>query len=280
MTIEAFRELSHDSGRMRGTVAILALRNRLVFFLVAERAVECGVLHLAGGQGLQNFTMTGPAEPRRNVRGIADRYRRMRRMAFLAVGGGNIRRMRLMTLRTLRYLAVDVMTRGASYRAVFRPAARNHIGFGPVAVEALKFVLEANDQRGMRVPVAIEAAGHAKVRFLRLGVALAAKRERLLHLGRVPHMAPDTGHASMFPSRPGPVIHRSAMAFLAIVGTRRERRGRRSAALQKKHHYECNANCRNARTIILRCDHPIVQPFSPGSEGVSGRIFRIMVLGS
>ena len=58
VAFSAFRELGHDAGGMRCTVAFLALRNHLVLLLMAECARKGAVLDLARREGLQNAAVT------------------------------------------------------------------------------------------------------------------------------------------------------------------------------------------------------------------------------
>ena len=58
VALPAFRELGHDAGGMRRTVALPALRNHLVLLLMAECARKGAVLDLARREGLQNGAVT------------------------------------------------------------------------------------------------------------------------------------------------------------------------------------------------------------------------------
>ncbi len=58
MAVTAFREPFHNAGRMRRTMAILAMRHRSVLLLVAESACERRMLGLTGGEKDQHLAVT------------------------------------------------------------------------------------------------------------------------------------------------------------------------------------------------------------------------------
>ncbi len=60
--------------------------------------------------------MTGCAIDRRRIGGVGHILRHVNGMAFAAVSGFYIRRMRLVALKALRFLAVNVVARGAPER--------------------------------------------------------------------------------------------------------------------------------------------------------------------
>lgn len=61
VAVAAFRELAHDSGCVRYTVAVLALGHHLVFFLVTGYAEEGFMFSLAGKKHVVSFCVTGSA---------------------------------------------------------------------------------------------------------------------------------------------------------------------------------------------------------------------------
>lgn len=118
MAVSAFRELGHDPCGMRYTVAILTFRHHLVFLLMAGDAEKCFVLGFAGNEQAECFAVTGSALLGRGVSRIGDSLRHMGFVAFLAVAGALLRRVRFVALGTLGNLAMDVVAEGAGKFAV------------------------------------------------------------------------------------------------------------------------------------------------------------------
>ena len=154
----AFRELSHDARRMGRAVAVLAGRHHLVFILMTECAGKGLMLDVARRQGHQNIRVARPAVFRGNVIGIGHLGRRVRLVAFPAVGRRHLWRVRLVALCALRDLAVDVMTEGTVERAVLALASHQLRILGRVAVETVGLAPECYIQRRVGVRMTIEAA--------------------------------------------------------------------------------------------------------------------------
>ena len=108
----AFRELCMDPLRMRKSVAVLAVRYHPVLFLMTEGARECMVLGGAGSECVESIFVTCTAVYRRYIGGIGHIFRLVRLVAFFAISDNHITGVRLVALRTLRDLAMDVMTHG------------------------------------------------------------------------------------------------------------------------------------------------------------------------
>lgn len=66
----------------------------------------------AGSEGLESLLVTCSTVSRRYIGGIGHIRRLVSHMAFIAIGGNHITGMRLMALRALWNLAMDVMTHG------------------------------------------------------------------------------------------------------------------------------------------------------------------------
>ena len=181
----AFRELSHYARRMGRAVAALAGRHHLMLFLVAECAGKGTVLGIARRQGLQDIAVARPAVFRGNVIGIGHPVRHVRLVAFPAVGRGHLGHVRLVALCALRDLAVDVMTEGTVESAVLALVCRQLVTLGRVAVEAVGFVPERYIQRRVGLRVTVEAAPDLEMSLLYLQMAFIARRDRLLHCGRM-----------------------------------------------------------------------------------------------
>ncbi len=111
MAIPAFREFGHNALRMLFAVAGLAGRYHFVLVLMTECAGEGAVLYFRCGQHLVLVRMTGCAINRRRIGRVGHVLRHVNGMAFAAVSGFYIRRMRLVALQALRFLAVNVVAR-------------------------------------------------------------------------------------------------------------------------------------------------------------------------
>jgi len=109
MAVSAFREPGHNSGCVRNTVAILALRHHLVLLLVTGYAEEGLVFGFAGNQQVKCFAVTGGALLGRCISCIGNSLRHMGFMAFFAVAGALISGVRLVALGTLWNFTMDVV---------------------------------------------------------------------------------------------------------------------------------------------------------------------------
>ncbi len=160
--------------------------------------------------------MACAAELRGKLGVIRYRHRHVRIMASLAVSNDHLRQVGLVALRTLRDLAVDIMTGGAAERTMLRLVAPHQLCLDPVTVKTFIFDLEPYIQGGMGILVAVEAAGHFEMRLPCLQMTLVAVRNRFLDFGRMTHVAADAGHAPVLSSCLGYVIHRPGVALQAI----------------------------------------------------------------
>ncbi len=109
VAVAAFRELGHDSGCVRYTVAVLALRHHLMFFLVTGYAEKGLMFCLAGNNHFVSFCVTGSALFGWSICSINNNFRHVSLVALLAVAGTLIGRVRLVALSALWNLAVNIV---------------------------------------------------------------------------------------------------------------------------------------------------------------------------
>src|SRR5512135_2549874 len=173
VALAADGELCHDAGRMGNTVAVLALGHHLMFFLMAERALECPVLGLAGGKHIVNRPVARGAKLRRRIRRIGNGLRHMRLMACFAIGGGHFRRVRLVALGTLGFLAVDIMTEGTTLGAMLALVLLQLSNLLRMAGKTgVRYIVRKRDLQGcMGVPVAAKTPLEFEVRLPHVAVA-------------------------------------------------------------------------------------------------------------
>ena len=112
VALTAFRELGHNAGRMRRTMAVLAVGHHFVLRLMAESAFEGLVPCLTGAEKVEGLLVTCAAVFGRDIRSIGHSLRHVRLMAFPAVGGSHFSRVRFVALGALRDLLVDAVTGG------------------------------------------------------------------------------------------------------------------------------------------------------------------------
>ena len=215
---EAFRELSHDARGMRRSMAALAGRYCFVFSLVTFCACQQLVLCDIGAQEICGFFVAlGAARQRKTGR---ERHKPgcMRLVALFAVSRSQLRPVRLVALRALRDLTVDLMTDCAVERAVFALAFHQLINLEPVAVETVGFVPERYIQRRVGLRVTVEAApAFDEMGLLCLQVAFIARRDRLLHFGRMTRVAAYAGDAPVFFPGRCYVIYLCGMTLHAFI---------------------------------------------------------------
>ncbi len=226
---EAFRELPHDARRMGRAVAALAGRHHLVLFLVTECAGKGSVLDVARRQGLQDIVVARPAVLRGNVIGIGHAGRCVRLVAFPAVCRCHLGRVRFVALRALRDLAVDVMTDGTVEGGVLALACRKLLNLGRMTVETVHLALERYIQRRVGLRMAVEAALGLEMGPSCLQMAFIARRDRVLHFGRMTHVAAHAGHAPVFSSCRCYVLYLNGMTLHAVIFCKRNFRPGRSA---------------------------------------------------
>ena len=109
VAIAALGELTHHALRVRCAVAILALRNHLVLGFVTAYARYGLMFSRRRGQEVVGFLVTSHTILVGKIAGVGDGNRHMRLVALLALGGGLLRVVRLVTLGAGRNLAVDVV---------------------------------------------------------------------------------------------------------------------------------------------------------------------------
>jgi hypothetical protein len=134
MTSSALRELYHDAFRMGRAVAVLADRDLSVFFLVAERAIQCFVFGRAGAEKFEGLRVARAAILRRHVRCIGYQFRHMRFVALLT-SADHFVGVRHMAPAAIRDLAVDVMTHGAVKCCMLALIGRELLDLVRVAVQ-------------------------------------------------------------------------------------------------------------------------------------------------
>lgn len=185
MAVAAFRELGHDSGCVRHAVAVLALGNHLVFFLVAGHAEQCLMLGLAGNEEIECLAVAGSALLGRRIGTVSNVLWLVSLVTLFAVARALISRVRLVTLGTLRNFAVNVVTEGAGEFAVLARICLQLGNLRSVAGEARigYITAENNFLRLVRILVTTETTAEFVVGFSFM--ALAAERDDLFDRGRV-----------------------------------------------------------------------------------------------
>ena len=109
----ALRELSHHGRRVTVAVTILALRYHLVLGLMAGCTCQFAMFKLTCGKKIKRFLMAGGAIFGRRLVVIGYVFRRMRLVAFFAVGNRLVGGMGFVALGAERNFAVAVMAEAA-----------------------------------------------------------------------------------------------------------------------------------------------------------------------
>jgi len=109
VAVAAFRELGHDAGCVRYTVAVLTLRHHLVFFLVTGYAEEGLMFCLAGNKHVESLGVTGSALLGWCIGAVDNSFRHVSLVALLAVAGTLIGRVSLVALGALWNFAVNIV---------------------------------------------------------------------------------------------------------------------------------------------------------------------------
>ena len=124
----------------------------------------------------------------------------MRLVAFLAVSGDHISRVRLVALRALRDLAVDIMAHRTGNGRVLALVLFELLVLLRMAGEAgIRHVVRKRDlEWGVRISVTTEASLQFEVRFS--PVAVTALRDRFLDRGRVAVMTACTPYVLVLSS--------------------------------------------------------------------------------
>ena len=177
VAVAAFRELGHDAGCVRYTVAVLTLRHHLVFFLVTGYAEEGLMFCLAGNNHVVSFCVTGSALFGWSICSINNSFRHVSLVALLAVAGTLIGRVSLVALSALWDLAVNIVAERAGELGVLARVCLQLGNLRGVTGEARisNVTAENNLFWLVRILVALEAAAELVVRFA--FVALTAERD-------------------------------------------------------------------------------------------------------
>lgn len=180
VAIAASREFGHNAFRMLVSMAILALRHVSVLFLVTEGAVQRVVQRRRRVQKIECGFVARGAVFGFNLIGIPYHPGHMRLMALAAVGGCHVRGVRLVTLRTRRFLAVNAVAGGAELSGVFAPVLTKLLDLGRMAREAgvRQRCGKSYPQGFVRIGMTIETPLEIIVRLAL--VALAALRNIVL----------------------------------------------------------------------------------------------------
>ena len=106
-----------------------------------------------------------------------------------------------------------------------------------MAVEAVRLALERYIQRRMGFRMAVEAAPNLEMGLSCLQMAFIAWRDRVLHFGRMTHVAAHTGDAPVFSSCRCDVLYLNGMTLHAVIFCKLSCRPGRSAVRngQKRH---------------------------------------------
>lgn len=218
VAVTAFRELTHDPCGVRYTVAILTLRHHLVFFLVTGYAEKCFVLGFAGNELVECFTVTSCALLGRCVSCIGDSLWHMSFVAFFAISGNLLRRVRLVALGTLGNFPMDFVAEGAGKFGVFARACLELGNLRGVAGKARIGDISAEDYLFglMRVFVALGTVADFIVGLA--FVALTAKRDDLPVCRRVTIVTILTGYLRFVSAAFGFHVSRSLYMAFGTVG--------------------------------------------------------------
>jgi len=209
----AFRELPHHSGRMGRAMAVLAIGDHLVFFLMAEGTGQGRVFCLAGCQEAECLAVAGAAILRSYVGGIGYILRHVCLVALLAIGRSHFRRVRFVALRALRLFPVDAVTEGAGKGAVLALVVFQ-LGYlicmtGDAGIRYVAF--KRNLQGRMRILVAAEAALKFKMGLPH--VAFTALGYGFFDFRRMAHMTAGTPHVLVFSAGRSKVSRGSIVAL-------------------------------------------------------------------
>ena len=141
----------------------------------------------------------------------------MRLVAFLAVSGDHISRVRFVALRALRNLAVDIMAHRAGNGRVLALVLFELLVLLRMAGKAgIRHVVRKRDlERGVRISVAAETSLQFEVRLS--PVAVAALRDRFLYRWRMAVMAARTPDILVLPSGGCYVSRGCSMTFHTVI---------------------------------------------------------------
>jgi len=199
MAVTTFREFGHHACGMGSTMAVLALGDRLMHCLMAERTGECLMLGAASREQREGIRVARAAVFGRDVSCIGHSLRHVCLVAFLAIRNSHIGRVGFVALHACRYLSVNVMTGGAVERSMFAllvPELGDLLGMaGQTWVGDI--ARKRNVERGMRILVAAQAVfefimGFAHMAHVALGNVVLYRRP-------VASVAPKASNGFVFP---------------------------------------------------------------------------------
>lgn len=167
MAIPASRELGHDTRRMLSAMTILALRDRLMLFLMAECARKRAVARLRCSEKCIRICVTGGAEFGCRIIRIRHDLGHMRLMALLAVLRTHISGMGFVALRAFGLFAVNAVAGRAIERCmlalIFPQLLYLRLMTGKAGVRQRR--REGDRQRCMGVLMARQTSFEIKVRL-------------------------------------------------------------------------------------------------------------------
>lgn len=167
VAITALGESGQHASRMWRTMATLASRHELMFFLMAGYACHSLMFGIAGSQKLMSFFVTGTTHFIRGIRWIGNSSRHMSLMTALAICGGHFWAVWFMTLGTLGDLAVYIMAEATGQFGVFaRSLLQLHNLLSMTGKAFIGNIISKLDNfRCMRIGVTAQTPGQVIVRF-------------------------------------------------------------------------------------------------------------------